>query len=57
MKRSWRTTLAGLAAILSAVAHILSAPHPIAALADPATLAGISGGIGLIAAQDHGNAE
>lgn len=51
--KNWKTTAAGIAAILMALADVISkvvAGNPIDILT---TIAGISGGVGLIFSKDH----
>lgn len=58
MKNSWKTSLAGLAALLTALGTIAKAAAAgglpaVAGLDWPSLTAAISAGIGLIAARDH----
>lgn len=49
---NWRSTLAGVAMILSALAHL----HTLSDLAKPELLGQLAGGIGLIASADASKA-
>lgn len=47
--RNWKTSLAGIAALISAIAAIIQAPEK---AAEPTTISSILAGIGLLLAKD-----